>query len=99
MSTIKFSSFFTDSCLVNYKVFEIKNIILLRPDMVVHTCYPSYSSGNGSRIKSLRPTQTKLARPYLKNKRARGMAQIIECLPSHAQDLGLNAQPHKIINK
>jgi hypothetical protein len=48
----------------------------------------SYSGGRGNRIISLRPSCTKLTRPYLKKKKKKdrrwgcGIAQAVELLPS-----------------
>jgi hypothetical protein len=36
--------------------------------MVVHVCNPNYTAGRGRRIMSSFAIQTKLVRPYLKNK-------------------------------
>jgi hypothetical protein len=49
--------------------------------VVVHAYNPSYSGGRGRRIASSRPLSTK-------NKRAGGMAQVIDYLPSMCKALG-----------
>jgi hypothetical protein len=36
--------------------------------MMVHACDSSYSGGQGKKMASLRPTQTKLEKPCLKSK-------------------------------
>jgi hypothetical protein len=63
-----------------------------KPGVLVHACNPSYSGGRSRRIMSLRPNWAKLVRSYLKNKniskRAGGMAQVVECLPSIHKALG-----------
>jgi hypothetical protein len=41
--------------------------------MVVHICNPSYSGGRNRRIRNSEPTKQN------KNKRAEGIAQVVEC--------------------
>jgi hypothetical protein len=48
----------------------------------MHSCNLNHSGGGGRRILSLRTAQTKLVRPYLKNKRSGSVAQVVEHLPS-----------------
>jgi hypothetical protein len=58
----------------------------------VHICNPSYSGGGGRKIMSLSLIREKLARPCLKNKikpkGLRGVAQVVELLPSMCRVLG-----------
>jgi hypothetical protein len=58
----------------------------------VHICNPSYSGGGGRKIMSLSLIRAKLARPCLKNKikpkGLRGVAQVVELLPSMCRVLG-----------
>jgi hypothetical protein len=41
-------------------------------------CHPSYLGGRGRRIERVRLAWAKLWRPYLKNKRTGGEAQVVE---------------------
>jgi hypothetical protein len=61
---------------------------------VAHACNPSYLGGGGRRILSLRTAQTKLVRPYLKNKRSGSVAQVVEHLPSKCEALSSNPTLH-----
>jgi hypothetical protein len=60
-----------------------------RPGVVVCACNPSYLGSRGTKIESSGPAQTKLVKPCLKiktkqqtNKKAGGVAQVVEPLPS-----------------
>jgi hypothetical protein len=54
--------------------------------MVVNACNLSYSGCEGRKISSSRPVWAKLVRPYLKNKRAEVVSQVVE----HSEALGSN---------
>jgi hypothetical protein len=59
---------------------------------LVHTYNLSYSGDGSRRIKVWRLAQSKLARPFLKNKiqnkKASGLAQVVESLPNMYKALG-----------
>jgi hypothetical protein len=68
-------------------------------DLVAHACTPSYWGGRGRRIESSRPAPFKTSwnkvrdDPISKinknpNKRARGMAEVVESAPRMVEDLG-----------
>jgi hypothetical protein len=57
------------------------------PGMVTHACNPSYSTDRDRRIMSSRSAQAKLVRPYLKNKGAMCVAQVVQ-LPRKHKVLG-----------
>jgi hypothetical protein len=70
-----------------YSQMPIK--LCLWPGVVVCACNPSYLGSRGTKIESSGPAQTKLVKPCLKiktkqqtNKKAGGVAQVVEPLPS-----------------
>jgi hypothetical protein len=61
---------------------------------MVNACHPSYAGGVGRRIMVFDQLGTKSARSYekklIKAKRARGMAQVVEFLPTKHEALTSN---------
>jgi hypothetical protein len=66
-------------------------------------CNLSQSGGRSKRTVSSNPAQEKLVRLYLKNKiqnkRADGVAQVVECLPSMCEALDLILSTEEENNK
>jgi hypothetical protein len=78
---------------MNYNSYQ--NIVTYLGFMA-HTCNPSHLAGGDKNILSLRPAWAKLEKPYLKNKRARDIAQVAESLPSKYEALGSYPPPHTL---
>jgi hypothetical protein len=62
---------------------------------MAHVCNPIYSGGRDQEDLGLKPAWANTSRPYLKKthykKRADGVAQEVECLPSKREDLSSNS--------
>jgi hypothetical protein len=59
-----------------------------KPGMVVHTCNPKYTGGIGRRIMVQDwPQKKDPIQKITKTKRAGGVAQVVECLPTKHESL------------
>jgi hypothetical protein len=78
---------------VNQKFDSRSKLRSFESGLMAHACNPSYTGGRDQENCSLRPAQANSLRdPILKTqKRAGGVAQMVECLPSKMKPLGSNS--------
>jgi hypothetical protein len=85
-------------CIWEFKQPWIK-ILYLTPVLVAHACNPSYLGVRDREDRGSRPAAVNKVRPYLKNtqhkKRAGGVAQMVQHLPSKHKALSSNPSTKK----